>query len=93
MSAPAGRLRLAARARLRFDRHAGHWLLLYPERGLALNRTALEIVELLNGEHTLEAIVARIAADAPLEARATVGRDVERFVDALVARCLVDEVG
>jgi hypothetical protein len=36
--------RLAPRARLRFDRHAGQWLLLYPERGLALNASAAAIV-------------------------------------------------
>jgi coenzyme PQQ biosynthesis protein PqqD len=89
----AGRLRLAARARLHFDRHAEQWLLLYPERGLALNPTAVEIVRLLTGEHTLEAIVARIAADAPLDARATVGRDVARFVDALASRCLLEDAG
>ncbi len=87
------RLRLATRARLHFDRHADQWLLLYPERGLALNRTAVEIVRLLTGEHTLEGIVARLAADAPPDARATVACDVERFVDVLASRCLLDDAG
>jgi coenzyme PQQ biosynthesis protein PqqD len=91
VSATVRRLRLATRARLHFDRHAGEWVLLYPERGLTLNRTAVEIVRLLTGEHTLDTIVARVAADVPLDGRGTVARDVERFVDALAARCLLED--
>ena len=32
-------MKLAKKARLRFDRHAGRWMIMYPERGLALNES------------------------------------------------------
>jgi coenzyme PQQ biosynthesis protein PqqD len=87
------RPRLAARARLRFDRHAGGWLLLYPERGLALNATAAAVAQLLTGEHAVDAIVDRVHAAAAGAPRATVERDVLDFLDALVERRLLDDAG
>lgn len=88
---PAGRPRLAARARLRFDRHAGQWLLLYPERGLALNAQAAAIAQLLTGEHTVDAIVSRLVAACETASRTTVERDVRDFLDALAARRLLED--
>jgi pyrroloquinoline quinone biosynthesis protein D len=84
------RPRLAAKARLRHDRQTGGWLLLYPERGLALGPTAAEIVRLLTGEHTVDTIVDRLATahGAPRE---VVAADVHRFLEALSARALVVE--
>ena len=53
----ASRPRLAAKARLRYDRQEARYLLLYPERGLALNGTALDVVRLCTGERTVAGIV------------------------------------
>ena len=50
---------LAAKARLRWDRQTSRYLLLYPERGLVLNPTAADVVQLCTGEHTVGAIVDR----------------------------------
>ena len=41
MIPPSSRPALAGKARLRFDRASGGYLLLYPERGLALNAVFL----------------------------------------------------
>ena len=87
------RPRLAARARLHHDRHSGEWLLLYPERGLALNATAVAVVRLLTGEHDLPAIVARVHATAPGASRDVVERDVRTFLDRLIDRRLVEDAG
>jgi len=51
------RPQLAPKARLRFDRLSGGYLLLYPERGLALNPTAASTLQLCTGEFTVEGIV------------------------------------
>jgi coenzyme PQQ biosynthesis protein PqqD len=81
---------LARRARLRFDRHAGAPLLLYPERGLALNATAGAVLALCTGEHTVRAIVDRLTACiATVTTAATIERDVLSFLSALAARGLV----
>ena len=88
---PDSRPRLAARARLRFDRHAAQWLLLYPERGLVLNAQAAAIAQLLTGEHSVDAIVTRLLATFPTASRDAIERDVLEFLDVLATRRLVDD--
>jgi pyrroloquinoline quinone biosynthesis protein D len=83
------RPRLARKARLRFDRHAGARLLLYPERGLVLNATAGEILELCTGEHRVDEIVDCVAAAIPTAPRTRIERDVLTFLDALATRGLI----
>ncbi len=82
------RPKLAARARLRDDRISGRTMLLYPERGLALNASAAAIVRLCDARHTVAEIVQALAADRP-EAQATITADVTALLEALVARGLV----
>jgi len=89
MSMLPERPRLAARARLRPDRDGGH-LLLYPERGLALNASAAAVVQLCDGSSTVAAIVERVAADHAIAADA-VAAGVRDFLLALAARGLVVE--
>ena len=83
------RPRLAAKARLRYDRKTTRYLLLYPERGLELNPTAAEILKLCDGERTVDAIVDRLAAAYPKKARDAVEREVLEFLGALAERGLV----
>jgi coenzyme PQQ biosynthesis protein PqqD len=82
------RPKLAARARVRLDRKTGQHMLLYPERGLALNATAHDIVMLCTGERTLGEIVhtlrMRYQAGEGLEA------DVRAFLGALRERGLLE---
>ena len=61
MIALDARPRLAAKARLRVDKLSGKELLLYPERGLALNETAAEIVGLCTGELQVSEIIEVLA--------------------------------
>ena len=56
-------MKLAKKARLRFDRHAGRWMIMYPERGLALNESGAAIAQKLDGTRTLDVIVAELVAE------------------------------
>jgi coenzyme PQQ biosynthesis protein PqqD len=82
------RLRLAAKARLRFDRTASRYMLLYPERGLALNSTAADVLQLCTGERTVRDIVDELARRYGRDA-AAVEREVMGFLTTLADRGLV----
>ena len=83
------RPRLAAKARLRFDRQTARYLLLYPEKGLELNPTAAEIVGLCTGEHTLAQMVEQLADKYPAHPRTALERETQTFLAALADRGLV----
>lgn len=91
MLTPSDIPRLAAKVRLRFDRHSGQHLLLYPERGMQLDATAAEILQLCDGSRTIAAVAGELAQrhhhpDGAVES------DVLRFLQQLSDRCLI-EVG
>lgn len=83
------RPRLAEKARLRFDRKAGQYLLLFPEKGLALNPTAAAILKLCTGEHTVGVIVERLLQTYETEPRDVVEREVLRFLVSMADRGLL----
>jgi coenzyme PQQ biosynthesis protein PqqD len=83
------RPRLAAKARVRFDRLTQRYLLLYPEKGLELNPTAADIVQLCTGEHTLDEIADRLAEKYPKQPRGAIEREMQGFLAALAQRGLV----
>jgi coenzyme PQQ biosynthesis protein PqqD len=85
----AARPRLAPKVRLREDRVTGGSLLLYPEKGLALNETAAEIVRLCTGEVTVAEIIDRLAAKYGSERRAVLAEEVETFLQRLADRNLL----
>ena len=80
---------LAAKARLRWDRQASRYMLLYPERGLVLNPTAADVVQLCTGEHTVGAIVERLTQKYVTEPAEKVERDVLTLLERLAARGLI----
>jgi coenzyme PQQ biosynthesis protein PqqD len=82
------RPRLAAKARLRFDRKASRYMLLYPERGLVLNPTAADVLQLCTGERTVESIVEELARRYGHETP-SVEREVMQFLTAMAERGLV----
>jgi coenzyme PQQ biosynthesis protein PqqD len=84
----ASKPRLAAKVRLRWDRHAQQHLLLYPERGLALNASAAAILELCDGNATVDEIARRLAERAG-SAVDVIAADVLAFVEAMRQRGLV----
>ena len=83
------RPRLASKARLRQDRVTGKSLLLYPERGLALNDTAAEILALCTGEATISEIIEQLAGKYGAEKRAALEAEVRAFLQSLVDRNLL----
>jgi len=80
---------LAAKARLRWDRQTSRYLLLYPERGLVLNPTAADVVQLCTGEHTVGAIVDRLAAKYAPQPREDVAREILAFLAQMAERGLI----
>jgi coenzyme PQQ biosynthesis protein PqqD len=83
------RPRLAPKVRLRYDRLTGKSLLLYPERGLALNDTAAEIVKLCTGEATVAQIVDDLVARYGADKREALAAEVAAFLQSLADRNLL----
>lgn len=80
---------LAAKARLRWDRQAERYMLLYPERGLVLNPTAADVVQLCTGEHTVGAIVDRLADKYAPQPRESIEREIVALLVRLANRGLI----
>jgi pyrroloquinoline quinone biosynthesis protein D len=83
------RPKLAPKVRLRWDRKDSRFMLLYPERGLVLNATAADVVQLCTGEHTVTAIVDRLAEKYVPQPREVVEREVLAFLRAMAERALI----
>ena len=81
--------KLAGKVRLRFDRHSGQHLLLYPERGMQLDATAAEILQLCDGTRSVAAVALELAQRHRHEC-ADVERDVLTFLQQLRDRCLIE---
>ena len=86
----ASRVRLAPKARLRFDERSGKHMLLYPERGLELTDTAARIVELCAGKARAAGdivdIMVTAAANTPRE---RIESEVLAFLRSLEERGLL----
>jgi len=83
------RPRLAPKARVRHDRLTGRSLLLYPERGLALNETAAEILGLCTGQATVAEIIEQLVAKYGADKRDTLAAEVRAFLQSLADRNLL----
>ena len=93
MIAKESKPRLSPKARLRFDRHAGQHMLVYPEKGLQLNSTAAAIAALCTGEHSVSAIVEQLGALHPGAPREQIEREVHEFLQQLQQRGLLRDAG
>ena len=91
--AAEARPRLAPKVRLRWDRKDERYMLLYPERGLVLNETAAAVVKLCTGEHTVAAIVKRLAEQYAPQPPEAIERQVLTFLHAMVDRGLIRSDG
>ena len=85
-------VRLAPKARLRFDRHRQQHMLLYPERGLVLSATAADVVARLGEARTVGAIVDSVVDKYGEPSRAAITRDVLELLRDLADRGLLAEV-
>jgi pyrroloquinoline quinone biosynthesis protein D len=83
------RPRIAAKARLRFDRHSQQHMLVYPDRGMVLNATAAGILELCTGERTVTEIVDALHTRSGGATRVEVERDVQVFLASMLERMLI----
>jgi coenzyme PQQ biosynthesis protein PqqD len=90
---PQMRPALAAKARLRQDARSGQYLLLYPERGMELNATGVEIVRLCDGRATVSEIVAALVRRYASTPSAVVEAEVLEFLGALQDRALLARHG
>jgi coenzyme PQQ biosynthesis protein PqqD len=90
---PSAKPALAPKARLRFDRISGGYMLLYPERGLALNATATSILKLCDGERTLEGIVVELHREYLDRSGEDVRSEVVGFLEELLKRGLLRVLG
>jgi pyrroloquinoline quinone biosynthesis protein D len=80
------RPRLATGARLRYDEVREEHVLLVPEGAVRLNRTAAEVLELCDGERSLDEIVGALSARYE---GSDLRDDVRGLVDAMTQRGLV----
>jgi pyrroloquinoline quinone biosynthesis protein D len=80
------RPRLVTGARLRYDEVREEHVLLVPEGAVRLNPTAAEVLELCDGERSLDDIVSTLSARYD---GADLRDDVQELVDAMAQRGLV----
>lgn len=66
-------------------------MLLYPERGLLLNDTAIEILQCCTGRCTIEMIVNILSAKHPAFPHELISNDVMTFMSRLQSRGLIEE--
>ncbi|HXO07235.1 MAG TPA: pyrroloquinoline quinone biosynthesis peptide chaperone PqqD [Solirubrobacteraceae bacterium] len=84
------RPRLATGARLWYDDVREERVLLVPEGVVRLNATAVEVLELCDGERSLDDIVGALAVRYD---GADLGEDVRELVDAMAQKGLVVDAG
>lgn len=84
--------KLAAKAKLKWDRHESKHMLLYPERGLLLNETAAAILELCDGARTVSEIADELKKKnvEPGDANEDIEGDVIAFLESLRVRALLE---
>ena len=79
------KLKLAKKARLKWDEREKKFMLLYPERGLLLNETAAEIVKMCDGTKTADEIIESFALRGD-----SASAEVSEFIEQLRVRNLFE---
>lgn len=82
---------MTRKARLRYDPISHEYLLLSPERGLVLNRTASEIVRLCTGTNTVAMMIDILETLHPDSSHGELAKDLGDFLFALEQRGLIHE--
>jgi pyrroloquinoline quinone biosynthesis protein D len=80
------RPRLVTGARLQYDEVREEHLLLVPEGAVRLNRTAAEVLELCDGEHTLDDIARTLSGRYE---GFDLGNDVQELVEGMARKGLL----
>ena len=84
------RLNLASKVRIRYDRKAERFMLLYPERGLVLDEIAAEVVRLCVSGRTVGAVIEELASRRGQD-RSRLEHEVTRLLNSLLARGLLHQ--
>jgi pyrroloquinoline quinone biosynthesis protein D len=92
MIALEDRMKLAAKARLRFDEKTKGWLLVYPERGLALAESAANILQLCDGTRTVNGVIDELSKKYEGAPRDVLSKDVLAFLASMDERALLERV-
>ena len=82
--------KLAKKARLKLDRHADKYMLIYPERGLELNDAAASIAQKIDGLRSIARISDELAQEHDGAPRETIEKDVVAFVAELHRKGLLE---
>jgi pyrroloquinoline quinone biosynthesis protein D len=82
--------RLAKKARLKLDRHANKYMIIYPERGLELNDAAAAIAKKCDGARSVGVIADELAAEHEGAPRDAIEHDVIAFVSMLRDKGLLE---
>lgn len=82
--------KLSKKARLRFDRHSGKSMIVYPERGLELNEAAAAIAKKCDGSRSIAAIAEELAHEHEGASAAEIETDVLAFVEDLRKKGLLE---
>lgn len=82
--------KLAKKARLKLDRHANKYMIIYPERGLELNDGAAAIAKKCDGSRSVAAITDELVAEHEGAPREAIEKDVLAFVGQLREKGLLE---
>jgi len=85
-------VRLSPKTRLRFDRHSGKHMLLYPEHGIELSQTAADVLGLCTEARAVAAIIDGLVEKYGDRERDAITRDVVELLQGLADRGLIGEV-
>lgn len=83
-------MKLHPRTRLKFDRVRSTWMLMYPEGGVALNRTAFEIATLCQHPITHAELLTQLSARYPGVSPSALARDTHELLNELEASGLLE---
>jgi len=82
--------KLAKKARLKLDRHANKYMIIYPERGLELNDEAAAIAKKCDGTRSVAIITDELAQEHEGAPREAIEKDVVAFVSQLRDKGLLE---
>lgn len=85
------RLHLPRHVKLRYDDSRSRWVILVPERVLVPDETAVEILQLCDGQRTVSMIVDELAAKYAAE-RSVISQDVVAMLQDLADKNFLAEV-
>jgi len=86
----ASRPRLPRHAKLKFDETRQRWVILAPERVLAPDDTAVEVLQLCDGTRSVEAMIDQLAAKYTAE-RGAIATDVIAMLQDLADKGFLAE--